>query len=166
MVKRTGESTSREQRGTIMSQTTRRDFLKGAAAAAAFPLVTISGTKASGRVLGANDAIHIAVAGINGRGQAHLDEYLGMKNVRITHLIDPDSSLFERSIKKIEGKGGTAPACVQDVRKALEDKDLDVVSIATPNHWHSLMTIWACQAEKDVYVEKPLSHNVWEGRKC
>jgi predicted dehydrogenase len=150
-----------------MSQITRRGFLKHAAAgAAAFPLVTISGTKASGNVLGANEAVRIAVAGIHGRGQSHIDEYVGMKNVRITHLVDPDSSLFKGSIKKIEDKGGGTPVGVQDIRKALDDKDIDVVSIATPNHWHSLMTIWACQADKDVYVEKPLSHNVHEGRVC
>jgi predicted dehydrogenase len=149
-----------------MRKSTRREFLKHAAFAGAFPLVTIAGTKSSGRVLGANDAIRVGVAGIHGQGNAHIDQYLGLKGVQVTHLIDPDRSLFESRSKKIRDKGGNEPTCVQDVRRALDSKDLDVISIATPNHWHSLITIWACQAGKDVYVEKPLSHNISEGRRC
>jgi predicted dehydrogenase len=145
---------------------TRRSFLQGAAAAAAFPLVTIAGTKSSGRVLGANDTIRLAVAGIHGRGNGHISELLGQKNVRIVGLIDPDSSLFESRRKHIYDKSGQNPTCYQDIRKALEDKNIDGITIATPNHWHSLMTIWACQAGKDVYVEKPISHEVSEGRRC
>src|SRR5438552_12186004 len=151
----------------MMKKATRRDFLKTVAAAgAAFPLVTVAGTKASGRVLGANDVIRVGVAGIHGQGNAHIDQYLGLKNVQVTHLIDPDRSLFESRSRKIRDQGGNDPKCVEDIRRALDDKDLDVVSIATPNHWHSLITIWACQAGKDVYVEKPLSHDVAEGRRC
>ena len=142
----------------------RRTFLKQTAAA--FPLFAIAGTKASGRVLGANDTINVGVAGIHGQGDAHIDQYLRFDNVRVTHLIDPDRSLFDSRSKKISDKGGKAPKCVQDIRQALEDKDLDVISIAAPNHWHSLLTIWSCQAGKDVYVEKPLSHNVFEGRRA
>jgi predicted dehydrogenase len=150
-----------------MNQITRRDFLKRTAAAAAtFPLFTVAGTKAAGRVLGANDVIRVGVAGIHGQGNAHIDQYLGFKNVQVAYLIDPDRSLFESRSQKIREKGGNTPKCVQDIRRALEDKELDVVSIAAPNHWHSLLTIWSCQAGKDVYVEKPLSHNVWEGRKA
>src|SRR5262249_45747721 len=115
-------------------------------------------------VLGANDTIRIAVAGLHGRGSAHVGAYAGRKDAQITYLIDPDTRTFAGRIKQIEDKGGTTPKTVQDVRAALEEKNLDVVSIATPNHWHSLMTIWACQAGKDVYVEKPCSHNVHEGR--
>jgi predicted dehydrogenase len=149
-----------------MSQLTRRGFLQEAAAtAAAFPIVAVSGTKSSGRVIGANEAVRVAVAGINGRGKAHIGGFLGLPNVRVTHLVDPDSSLFDSRSKPILDKGGD-PVCVQDIRKVLDDKSVDVVSIATPNHWHSLMTVWACQAGKDVYVEKPLSHNVFEGRQC
>ena len=147
-----------------MSRQNRREFLKKTvAASAAFSTFTISGTKSSGQVLGANDAIRIGVAGINGRGDSHISEFSGMEGVRITYLIDPDTRLFKKA-KEIEKKTGTLPQTVQDVRKALEDKNLDAISIATPNHWHALMTIWACQAGKDVYVEKPCSHNVREGR--
>jgi predicted dehydrogenase len=150
-----------------MHQITRRRFLKQAAAAgSAFPLVTIAGTKASGRVIGANEVIRVGVAGIHGQGNAHIDQYLGLKNVQVTYLIDPDRSLFESRAKKIRARGGNTPRCVQDIRRALEDKNLDVVSVAAPNHWHSLITVWACQAGKDVYVEKPLSHCVAEGRRC
>src|SRR5687767_5955195 len=150
-----------------MNRITRRSFLKQAAAAGAtLPLFTIAGTKASGRVLGANEVIRVGVAGIHGQGNAHIDQYLNQKNVQVTHLIDPDRSLFESRSRKIREKGGNTPKCFQDIRAALEDKDLDVISIAAPNHWHSLLTIWACQAGKDVYVEKPLSHNVWEGRQA
>jgi predicted dehydrogenase len=144
----------------------RRTIIKAAAASSVFPLFAISGTKASGRVIGANDTIRIAVAGINGRGGAHIDGFATQKNVEVSYLIDPDSSKFESRTKHVNAKGGNTPKCVQDIREALEDKTLDAVSVATTNHWHSLITIWACQAGKDVYVEKPISHNVWEGRKC
>src|SRR6266571_1560145 len=123
-----------------MKNITRRSFLKQAAAvSAAFPLFTIAGTKASGRVLGANEVIRVGMAGIHGQGNAHIDQYLGLKSVQVTHLIDPDRSLFESRSQKIREKGGNTPKCFQDVRAALEDKELDVISIAAPNHWHSLL---------------------------
>ena len=147
-----------------MKTMTRRKFLNNTLAAAA--TITIAGTKSSGRVLGANDVIRVGVAGIHGQGNGHIGQYLGLKGVQITYLIDPDASLFESRGAPIEKKWGHKPTCVQDIRKALDDKELDAISIATPNHWHSLMTIWACQAGKDVYVEKPLSHDMSEGRRC
>src|SRR5262245_28222889 len=107
----------------------RRGFLGATAAGAAVPLFTIAGTKASGRVLGANDAIRVGVAGIHGQGSAHIDQYLGLEGAQVTYLIDPDRSLFESRGKKIRDKGGHAPTCVQDIRKALDDKELDAVSI-------------------------------------
>ena len=151
-----------------MSRQTRRTFLKKTAAATAGIGVglTIAGTKASGRVLGANDTVRVGVAGINGRGQSHIGEFTGMDGVQVTHLIDPDSRLFEPCTRSVQKRGKNTPKCFQDIRKALEDKDLDAVSVATCNHWHSLITIWSCQADKDVYVEKPCSHNPFEGRKC
>jgi predicted dehydrogenase len=149
-----------------MSRHHRREFLKRAAVAGfAAATFTISGTKSSGKVLGANDTLRIAVAGINGRGQEHLHQFAGMKNVQVAYLVDPDSRLFASRSAAVEKRGGNAPTCVQDLRKALEDKNLDAVSIASPNHWHSLLAIWSCQAGKDVYVEKPCSHNIFEGRK-
>ena len=150
-----------------MSKFTRRNFLKTtAAASAAFPLFTIAGTRASGRVIGANDTIRIGVTGIHGRGTSHIGEFAQLDNVDVTYLIDPDSSLFESRSGQVKSKGGNTPTCVQDIREALDDDNLDAVSVATCNHWHSLVTVWACQAGKDVYVEKPMSHNLFEGRKC
>ena len=116
--------------------------------------------------MGANDRIRVAVVGINGRGQAHMAAYCDMKDgVEIAYLVDTDSRLFGPRGKLVQDRTGRLPKCVQDLRKALDDKDLDAISIATPNHWHSLQAIWAVQAGKDVYVEKPCSHNVFEGRK-
>ncbi|HTM54659.1 MAG TPA: Gfo/Idh/MocA family oxidoreductase [Pirellulales bacterium] len=153
-----------------MSHLNRRQFLRtSAAASTTFGLVTIAGTKASGRVIGANDTIRIGVAGIRGRGQSHIDAFSknGAENrVAITYLIDPDTRLFQSRTAHVEKNGGSPPKCVKDIREALDDQNLDAVSVATCNHWHSLITIWACQAGKDVYVEKPISHNVFEGRKC
>ena len=149
-----------------MSRSNRRDFLKRAAAGSLAATFVISGTKASGRVLGANDRVRIAVAGINGRGQEHLAAYCGLKDkVEIVYLVDPDSRLHGPRSKSVQDRAGNLPKCVLDLRKVLDDKTLDVVSIASPNHWHSLLGIWSCQAGKDVYVEKPCSHNVFEGRK-
>ena len=148
-----------------MSRQTRRAFLKKTAAGvtAAF---TIAGTKSSGRVLGANDTVRVGVAGIHGRGRSHIGEFAKMKGVQVTHLIDPDSSLFPSRSETVKRLGGNTPKCFQDIREALEDKGLDSVSVATCNHWHALITFWSCQAGKDVYVEKPCSHNVFEGRQC
>ena len=143
----------------------RRDFLKRTVAGSALATFCVSGTKASGRVLGANDRVRIAVAGINGRGQTHLRGFGQMKDVEIAYLVDPDSRLFASRSNIVKERAGNTPVCVQDVRRALDDGNLDAVSIVTPNHWHALMGIWACQAGKDVYVEKPCSHNIFEGRK-
>jgi predicted dehydrogenase len=149
-----------------MSRFSRRQLLKAAAASSVFPLFTISGTKAAGRVIGANDRIRIAVAGINGRGVSHIDGLGKIDKVEIAYLVDPDTTIFAPRTKLVESKFGNKPQCVQDVRKVLEDKSIDAVTVATCNHWHSLITVWACQAGKDVYVEKPISHNVFEGRQC
>lgn len=144
-----------------MANTNRRDFLKTSSAIVAGATFAISGTKASGNILGANDRIRIAVAGLNGRGGAHIDGWQGQENVEIVALVDPDSKVLGNRLKQVEGAKGFS-----DVRKVLEDKDLTAISIAAPNHWHSLMTIWAAQAGKHVYVEKPMSHDVKEGRVC
>jgi predicted dehydrogenase len=143
----------------------RRSFLKTTSAAAGASLI-LAGTRASGKVLGANDRIRIAVAGLNGRGKSHLGGWLGQENVEIAYLIDPDLNVLGGAMKSVEGRteGKFNTKAVVDVRKALEDKDLDAISVATPNHWHSLITIWAAQAGKHVYVEKPMSHDCDEGR--
>ena len=143
----------------------RRTFLKRAATATGIGATfAISGTKASGRVVGANDRVRVAVAGINGRGRSFLSGFRGMKDVEIAYLVDPDSRLFPSRRDYVSKETDYTPACVQDVREALDDKELDAIAIVTPNHWHTLMAIWACQAGKDAYVEKPCSHNLFEGR--
>ena len=145
------------------SSLSRRQFLSRSLAVAGAGFA-IGGTRSTGRIIGANDTIRVAVAGLNGRGGSHVGEYAKMSGVTITYLVDPDMRTYDKRVKQIQSAGGQAPATVQDIRRVLDDKNVDAVSIATPNHWHALMTIWACQAGKDVYVEKPCSHNVHEGR--
>ncbi len=147
-----------------MKNRNRRTFLKQTAAAA-FAGFTISGTKASGRVIGANDTVRVAVCGTRGQGKNHIENYGKMDGAMVSHLVDPDSNLFESRSNLVEKFGGNRPKCLQDIRIALEDDSIDAISIAAPNHWHSLLAYWGCQAGKDVYVEKPLSHNIFEGRK-
>jgi len=114
------------------------------------------------RVFGANDRVRVAICGLHGRGWDHYKGFCGVPNVEIAALCDPDESVLNKRLE--EASGPSKPQTYVDVRKLLEDKSIDAISIAAPNHWHSLMAIWACQAGKDVYVEKPCSHNFWEGR--
>ncbi len=145
-----------------MAKVTRRGFVKGTATTTAGLLLGTSKTSWAG----ANDRIQIAVLGINGRGRLHIGGYSALDGVEVTTLCDPDSRLFKsRSEKYFTKRGRRAPRVEQDLRRVLEDKNIDAISIATPNHWHSLATIWACQAGKDVYVEKPMTHNIYEGWK-
>ncbi|MCK5863164.1 MAG: Gfo/Idh/MocA family oxidoreductase, partial [Candidatus Hydrogenedentes bacterium] len=146
-----------------MESISRRSFIKtSAATAAAGVLIGTSKTSWAG----ANERIRVAVMGINGRGKSHLGNYAAMDNVDVVSLCDVDSRLFNSRTKTFfTEKGLPEPKMEQDIRRVLEDKDVDVISIATPNHWHSLATVWACQAGKDVYVEKPMTHNIYEGKK-
>jgi predicted dehydrogenase len=117
------------------------------------------------QVAGANSDIRVAVIGFGGRGGSHINEFANMKGVRLVALCDADRQILEGGAKQQAGTGRTVKT-YQDVRKLLEDKEIDAISTATPNHWHSLIVVWGCQAGKDVYVEKPVSHNVWEGRQA
>ena len=108
------------------------------------------------------ERVRVAICGLRGRGVSHIEAYTALKNAEIVALCDIDGDLLRRRLAEVE-KTGARPKTYTDIRKLLEDKSIDAVSIATPNHWHSLMAIWACQAGKDVYVEKPCSHNLWEG---
>jgi predicted dehydrogenase len=148
-----------------MSRISRRRFLATTSAAAGSSLL-ITGTRAAGNFQGANDRLRIAVAGLNGRGGSHINGWSEQDNVEIAYLVDPDQRVLDRTLKglskKVDGKYQTQG--VSDIRRVLDDKTIDAVSIATPNHWHSLMTIWAARAGKHVYVEKPMSHDVVEGR--
>jgi predicted dehydrogenase len=113
-----------------------------------------------------NERLNVCIMGAGGRGGSHIGAFQGRKDARITHLCDVDGSIAAQRCDAIEKATGHRPELVPDIRKALEDKSLNIVSIATPNHWHSLGAIWAMQAGKDVYVEKPVSHNVSEGRRA
>ncbi len=145
--------------------TSRRDFLKTSSSLAGGSLI-IMGTKASGQIKGANDRVRIAVAGLNSRGQSHLGGWMKAKNTEVAYAIDPDRKVLYKRLKSIEERteGKYKTQAISDFRKALDDKNLDAISVATPNHWHSLITIKAAQAGKHVYVEKPMSHDVVEGR--
>ena len=143
-----------------MTGVNRRTFLASAGSGAA-ALALGRGARAAGP----NDQIRVAVIGIRSRGQAHIDAFAKTKDTQVVALCDVDSRLFSASSKKVEDRAGRAPQLVSDLRRIMDDKDIDVVTIATPNHWHSLAGVWACLAGKDVYVEKPVSHNVSEGRK-
>ncbi len=145
-----------------MSRINRRRFLQGSLATMA--TITVAGTKSSGQVLGANATINVAVAGLHGRGGDHVNGFATLPNVRVAWLVDPDCRQFAPRVQQVRDRGGNKAKIAQDIRRALEDKNLNAVSVATPNHWHTLITCWAVQAGKDVYVEKPCSHNVHEGR--
>ena len=141
-----------------MTHITRRQFVKGSVAAG---LTAFVGPMS--RVQGANDEIRVAVVGVNGRGGSHVSAFEEMEGVRVVAFCDVDRKVLESKAAGFEKKYGRKVDTYVDIRKLLEDKNIDAVSIATPNHWHSLCTIWACQAGKDVYVEKPCSHNVVRG---
>jgi predicted dehydrogenase len=114
--------------------------------------------------MGANDQIRVAIVGLRGKGKHHAGIFNELPNVTVAAICDVDTDIIDREVKKFEAIKQKIKTYI-DYRKVLEDKDIDAVVIATPNHWHSLMGIWACQAGKDAYVEKPISHNVWEGEK-
>jgi predicted dehydrogenase len=111
-----------------------------------------------------NDTVRVGVVGCGGRGSSHVSAWSSMPNVEVAALCDVDESHIADKLKGLAAKSAKKPATYVDVRKMLEDKNIDAISIASPNHWHTLQTIWACQAGKDVYVEKPCSHNVFESQ--
>jgi len=150
--------------------TKRRDFIKKSVAGTAAVALTGVGlnAKSYASVHGANERVTMAVIGIRSQGNGHIDKWCSLKenrNVFLKTLCDVDESLYPERVAKVTKAIGSTPNTVWDMRYVFDDPDIDAVSIATPNHWHALATIWACQAGKHVYVEKPASHNVYEGRK-
>ena len=151
-----------------MKNMDRRTFIKNSilstASLSLLPAATRSlAQNANARVRGANEDIRVAVVGFNGRGRSHIGDLLQLKGVRLVGLCDVDKNVLDKGVNELKGKGNEVKG-YQDIRHLLESSDVDAVTIATPNHWHALAAIWAVQAGKDVYVEKPASHNVWEGR--
>jgi predicted dehydrogenase len=142
-----------------MPELNRRQFVKSTITAAT--AVTVAGPK----VFGANDRLLAAVAGAGGRGTFLAQKFAERKDVTVGYVCDPDLRRANRTAAIVEKIQGQRPKALQDFRVALEDREVNVLINATPDHWHGLGTIWACQSGMDVFVEKPLSHNLWEGRK-
>ena len=143
-----------------MSELTRRDFIKSSMAVGATLALA-----PNSRVLGANNDIRVGVIGVGGQGGGHINYFNKLDGVRVVAICDADKTQVEKRAGDFEKNNSAKLKTYMDVRKMLDDKDIDAVSTATPNHWHALASIWACQAGKDMYCEKPVSHNVWEGRK-
>lgn len=139
----------------------RREFLKTSGKALTVGAATLA---LSGKILGANDRVRLAICGVRGRGKDHIHGFAHVPDAQMVALCDIDENILAERVADVEKLGVAKPKTYVDIRKLLEDKDIDAISIATPNHWHSLMAIWAVQAGKDVYVEKPCSHNTFEGR--
>ncbi|MGH7946594.1 MAG: Gfo/Idh/MocA family protein, partial [Opitutaceae bacterium] len=149
-----------------MKHRTRREFLKTSLVGGSVVLLSRPrGAAAIANGGSPNGDIRIAVVGFRGKGYTHIEQFRKISGVRVVALCDVDREVLASNVKKFTDRGEKVAAHV-DYRKLLDDASIDAVAIATPNHWHALMSIWACQAGKDVYLEKPISHNVWEGRKA
>ena len=153
-----------------MSKITRRRFFEesmiataAAAAASGTCHERLLGAESNG--VSASDTIRHAVIGCRIRGKVHAREFARQSGVEIAYVCDPDRRLAAALAEAVEQEQGRAPEAIQDMRYVFDDPSVDTVSIAAPNHWHALAAIWAMQADKDVYVEKPVSHNVQEGRR-
>jgi len=148
------------------SEINRREFLKSGAKAGAglAALEGITFITRPERVFGANDRVRVAIFGVRGRGWDHVKEYHELPDVEVASLCDVDENVSAKRVADMEKLGWAKPSTCHDPRQVMDDKSIDAISIATPNHWHSLIAIWACQSGKDVYCEKPCSHNWWEGR--
>ncbi|MBI2824484.1 MAG: Gfo/Idh/MocA family oxidoreductase [Planctomycetia bacterium] len=146
-----------------MPDPNRRDFLKdttlGLAGAAA-----LSATATTARAAAASDRMVVGVIGPGGMGTAHLKQLVANPDVQVAYVCDPDAERLDKAAKLVESAAGTMPKAVKDLRHVLDDKSVDAVFVATPDHWHAPATILACDAGKHVYVEKPCSHNIREGR--
>ncbi|MFN4258447.1 MAG: Gfo/Idh/MocA family protein [Gemmataceae bacterium] len=146
----------------------RREFLQDsalAAAVAASGILTQPLTAADQASPSKGDKLRVAVIGVKGRGRDHISGFAGKHNCEVAIICDADSAVIGPAMQAATKAQGSEPKFVQDLRRVMDDKSIDIVSIATPNHWHALSAIWALQAGKDVYVEKPVSHNVSEGRR-
>mgnify|MGYP006259869319 FL=1 len=153
-----------------MPRRTRREFLEDSMFATAAAMATTTATNAFAQEqetpTSANDRLNVAVVGVRGRGGSHIGAFAGRQDTQVTWVVDPDRNIGGDRAEEIgKRQNGQSPKFATDLREMLEDSSVDIVSIATPNHWHALASIWAIQAGKDVYVEKPVSHNVSEGRR-
>jgi len=148
-----------------MSNLTRRDFLSGSTAVlAAAPFLRSRRAQAAAETVGANEQIRVGLIGCGGMGQGDLDTFFMNPEVQCPVVCDVDDAQIAKAVDLVEARRGNRPDAVKDFRRIIERKDIDVCLVATPDHWHALPTIYACQAGKDVYVEKPLAKSVAEGR--
>ncbi len=138
-----------------MSDHTRRSFFFAATAAAV--------TASRSRAVAANEKVNVAVVGLGGRGRAHMNAYVKIPDANVIALCDVNQAALERGQAQVEKATGKKPKGYADMKQVFADKEVDAVSMPLPNHWHALATIWACQAGKDVYIEKPACHNIFEG---
>jgi predicted dehydrogenase len=138
----------------------RRDFIKYSSTVAGTSLIGNSKSWA-----GSNDRIRTGIIGMGGRGGYHMHSASKFDGVEVAAIADPDQRRIDKWAADLKDKIGKAPAKYQDLRKIIEDKSIDAVMIASSNHWHALAGIWACQSGKHAYVEKPVAHNMFEGRK-
>src|SRR5262249_19954586 len=148
----------RAMRGGTAMRAPRRHFLFGSLAA-------VAGTVSSRPSAAAGETVTLGFMGVRGRGNDLLKYFGKRSDVEIAYLADVDARLLPKRASEVESRRGQRPKTVQDFRRVLDDKSVDALVIATPDHWHALGTILACQAGKDVYVEKPTSHSIWESRK-
>jgi len=149
-----------------MRQISRRQFLKKTIrSTAGATMVTTALASAAGRIRGANDKVVLALIGAGGRGSLVIQNMTAFENVETKYICEVDDSRGAGAIKSCERLQGYAPKRVTEMKEVFDDKDIDGVVIATPEHWHALATVWACQAGKDVYVEKNIAKTIWEGRK-
>lgn len=147
-----------------MSHQPRREFLRSTTLSAAASLAFAAHVRsAEDQPEAAKAPVRLVVMGLNGRGKALLSTFCTHANVEVAYLCDPDSKTIPDALKVVESRGKKAPKVITDVREALADKEVTALVCAAPDHWHALATIWGCQAEKDVYVEKPVSHDIREG---
>ena len=144
-----------------MARLNRRHFVAGAAAAAAAAQVALGGSRSKAAP---SERVTLCVVGVRGRGQGLASTLARLPNAQITHVCDVNETLLAPFGKQIAELQNSEPKPVIDLRRVLDDKSVDAIVVATPDHWHALATIWGCQAGKHVYVEKPISHNVFEGR--
>lgn len=144
-----------------MSRVPRRQFLQTSAAAVG----ALTARHARGAADSPNEKVIVAVMGVHGRGKGLLKSFSSCKNVEVAYICDPDDNVMPAALKELAKNQEKAPKTERDIRRVLADKDVNAIVIAAPDHWHALATIWACQAGKHVYVEKPISHNLIEGRR-
>jgi predicted dehydrogenase len=144
-----------------MSALNRRRFLQASAASA----VALTARTAAGAADNPNEKIRLGVLGLRGRGRDLLRSFSAEDDVEIAVVCDPDENVVPAALKVVSAKQNQPPRVVKDLRRVFDDRDIQAVAVATPDHWHALATVWACQAGKHVYVEKPISHNLIEGRR-